>query len=318
MDLRIVGGAKQSDAHKLERLVDLLHHPAIRAAFEARKSGNVLLPDSVDLSSHGPITFSPDTDGILDQGGEGDCEPSSGSACMVTAASAQGSPLPFMPSVLTPYAGARAEERALATPVGQPVPTMRQYGDTGLQTADLVNFYAKYGVTDRLLTPGLVNGLTPDGRFHDVWSASDTGNPALDNVSDEPNMQTLIASGRRLVLGPYSIDLTKGNASDVLAAALAANIPVQMAFFCDQAFQRLQAGQVAAAPNLGDTTGGGHAVFINGYRMLAGSRVFVLVNSWSKGWCAGGTTLVGDAWLGGAWEAWPYALQQGAQQKEAT
>ena len=299
MELRRVGGAKPSHPAKLARRASLVHHPAVSVTLVNHMLGIASLPASFDLSPHGP--------GIFDQGQDGSCVPTSGAGCLYTAFGAQGGPLPWVPSMKVPYGGARARERALATAVGQPVPTMATWGDTGLEVADLIAFYAEYGVTDRLLTSGLVNGLTPDGRFSDLWSQADTGDPAIENINDEPELGLLETSGRKLIVGPYGIDPAASNASDVIAAAIVNGIPVQMAFFCDSAFQALFAGQVAVAPNLSDTKGGGHAVYLNGFQQLAGARVFTLVNSWSKSWCNQGTTLVGSAWLAGAWEAWPYA-----------
>jgi hypothetical protein len=207
------------------------------------------------------------------------------------------------------YAAARARERAAATQVGSPLQPLT---DTGLETADLVAVFSEYGVMDRLSTPGLVGGLTPDGRFSDIWGPQDVSSvsPSVPpNVNDESNLKDLEASGRRLIVGQYGINLSGDNSEDLLAAAIANNIPVQMAFFCDTAFQQLQPGQVAAPPNMNDSNGGGHAVYLSGYQTQTdGSRVFTLSNSWGLGWCNKGTCLVGSAWLKAAWEAWPYAI----------
>lgn len=327
MELRPLRGVIRSSEARLAHRVALASHPLVASVLAAHVAGTAALPDVVD---HGPLAPGQDQGGV-DQGDDGCCVPSSGEGALVTAFAAQGQPLPFVPGIRVSYAGVRALARAHANPLGP----YSALSDSGSEIADLLDFYARYGVVDRLLTPGLVKGLTPDGRFHDAWSAADLADAGITgtaaNLNDECDFGLLLKAARKLVVGPYGVDPAQANVSDILAAALVSGIPSQLAFLCDSVFQGLQAGQVAPAPNTADTTAGGHAVYLNGYLTVTtaalasqykapiGTRLFWLQNSWSTGWCDHGRTLVGPAWLAAAWEAHPIAVvkQFPATMKEA-
>lgn len=280
-DLRSLG-LKRSAPHKLAARVSLAEHPVVRAALAATS-----LPDSVDLAAFEPPVF--------DQGQTGSCTAHATTAGVATSFSAGGKPLGFVPSMDLLYKATRAYERALATPVGSPLPALR---DSGAELADVYTVLGRYGVK------AMAEALTSDGRFSDCEVAT---------VNDEPDVSALIASGQKLVVGPYGVDPSTANVSDVLAAAIVAKIPLGTAEFVDTAFEQLQAGQVAGAPNQSDPNGGGHATLLTGYRPNPSGvgRQFKLRNSWGASWCDEGYVWVSPAWLAAVWELHPLACVLG-------
>jgi hypothetical protein len=116
-------------------------------------------------------------------------------------------------------------------------------------------------------------------------------------------------------MGEYSIPVDS-SAPNLVALCIDSKIPVQVGFFCDSAFESLTPSQVAGAPNQNDPSGGGHAVYLYGYRTNAqGEFEFRLRNSWGNAWCDVGDCWVSTAWLLAAWELFPIAVK--AVTKEA-
>jgi C1A family cysteine protease len=89
---------------------------------------------------------------------------------------------------------------------------------------------------------------------------------------------------------------------------------VQAGFFCDSAFENLTPSEVAGVQNAADPNGGGHAVYLYGYRTnSAGKFEYRLRNSWGIGWCDGGDCWVSEAWLLACWELFPVAVKMVAK-----
>ena len=284
---RFATGARRSHPDKLARATPARLHPAIKARLRA---GTATLPESVDLGSYWPS--------ILDQNAVGACTAHAIACCVTTAMAAAGKPLGFVPSPLCTYAATRAIERAAAIPGG----TLPALSDSGAEIADVIAAVSTYGVRP-------MNAPSPLGFNSDV----DTS-----NVLADPDGFGLEVASEKLLYGPYSVDMTQPNASDVLAAALASNIPIDIAFECDDAFMQLGAGGIAVAPIAGPDDGG-HSVALTGYQPLtaeqaasvgvpAGTRAFWLTNSWGTQWATAGRVLCAPSFVAALWEAWPTAI----------
>lgn len=288
LDLRRLG-LRRSHPAKLARRVALSGHPAVAGLLSGA------LPASADLAEWQPP--------CRDQGRSGSCTRGSTSSAYATAFAAAGSPLGYVPSQRVGYAGTRAIERAAAVPVGQPLPALQ---DTGAELADVFHFDATYGVLPQLVDK------TPDGRLYDLWTDDDTG-PGTGNVNDEPPFAALEQSAARIITGPYAIDPRASNASDLVAGAIAARMPVEIAGFVDTRFEQLGPNDVMGAPDQSDPRGGGHAIYFAAYRTQGSARQFRVQNSWGAGWCAGGSCWVDETFLHALWEIWPIALILGAK-----
>jgi hypothetical protein len=292
-------GVKRTPAELLARRLDVAAtHPDVKARLQAHRVGAVLLPDSCDLAS-----FEPERG---DQGQTPTCFAHSTGWATATAFAAAGAALGWVPSPRVIAQVATALDRATATPVDAPLPTEDDEGGT---IATVVQALSQIGVQP-------MRAPTPDGRYSDVWCDADTGGTPPGNLNDEPKVSDLVASGQRLIVGPYGVDPTTSTASDTLAACLVSGIPIVVTFYCSTAFQLLQAGQVAGAPAT-SLPGGGHATYLSGYQPLtaaqaaalglpAGSRAFWLSNSWGTGWANGGRVLVSAPFIANLWEAWPW------------
>lgn len=267
-------GLKRSHPNKLAARVPLAQHPRVAMLL------STMLPPSASLAADLPPVF--------DQGSTGSCTWHSTPGALVTVYAAADKPLGFIPSMREGYATTRAYERALTTPLGTNLPALT---DSGAEIADVITCLAHYGVEPM--------GPDDGGRLSDIGP---------DNVNAEPDLGGLEISGQKLIVGPYLVDPTSSTASDTLAAAIVVGIPIVIGFFCDTAFENLQAGQVAGAPDQNDPNGGGHAVFLYGYSGTAGSRIFNLRNSWGTSFCDRGDCLVSEAWLNAAWEAFPMVV----------
>ncbi len=279
-------GAKKSHPSKLASKKAGASHPVIAALIAA-----AAIPPSCDLAAFEPPR--------LDQGQTGSCTAHSFSGSTSTACRKAGKAIGFEPSPRETYATTRGIERANSTPVGQPLPLLT---DSGAEPADVFTAGSTFGIAP-------MQGPTPDGRNSDIWSSSDTS-AQPENVNSEPDGNQLQAAGTSIVTGEYAIDPNASNVSDLVAAAIASGFPVYVAFFVDMAFEQLQPGQVAGVPNTNDPNGGGHAVYLSGYKTNAdGSRTFILTNSWGTGWCDNGRCLVSEAWLKATWELYVMDVQ---------
>jgi len=288
-----------------------------RFALAARRSHPDKLAKTQDAASHadiaaqmgvgateasGPlVSCAPPT---LNQGQSGSCTAHSFVAALATRCKYTKQEPSFLASPRECYACTRAWERTAAAPSGP----LTALTDSGAELADVVASVAVFGVSP------IVNPPTPDGRESDIWTDADVQgipNAPPANVNLEPDGQQLEAAAADPLSGAYTIRLTASNAVSVAVAALAAGMPLYVGFFCDTAFQNLQFGQVAAAPDQSDPNGGGHAVFLIDSRpskTVAGTVEFLLDNSWGS-WAGGladndGMVWVSEAFFLAIWEAW--------------
>lgn len=284
-------GAKQSSPEQKAAATPAHLHPKIAARYAAHISGAAPLPLLVDLDTYSPHPR-------LNQNVTSGCVDHAYAAMTTTTLNTYNKGLGFIPSPYNLYSCVRGKERSLAQVVS-PGTVLPKLQDAGSQVATVMWVGANIGVLP-------MRGPTPDGYNSDVWSG---------NVLDEPALQDIEAAGQKLLIGPYIFDLTAPNISDVMAASLAANIAIQIAFECDDAYQELQPGQIAVAP-VDAPDDGGHSVGINGYYTLdtetqgipAGTRIFWTCGSWGDDYDENGRSRVGPAFMGALWEAWAVAI----------
>lgn len=291
MTIRL-GGAKRSTPEKLAAATPLHEHPVVKATLAAHVSGASPLPASIDLSGSAPD--------VLDQGDDGDCTACAIACCLVIAFALAGAPLGFVPSQQLTYSATRELERADVTPPGQKLEPLT---DSGAMIADVVKAVATVGVKPMLVQ------TSPDGRFSDVWGPNDGSAPP--NVNNDADPSDVAEANKNLIDGPHVADLGAPNVEDVLAAALASNIPLDISFFADSTFMQIAPTAVAGAPDESDKRGGGHSVCLVGYRTnAAGEREWLLRNSWSKAWALAGMVWVGPAFRAAIWEVWLIAARK--------
>lgn len=279
-------GANRSHPSKLANKKLASSHPVIANVLAA-----AAIPASVDLSQWEPTR--------LDQGQSGSCTAHSFSGASSTACRKAGAPIEFEPSPRETYATTRGIERAMIAPIAGPLPALV---DSGAEPADVFTAGIQFGICP-------MQGPTPDGRNSDIWTDQDTSSKPA-NVNNEPDGNQLQQAGTTLITGEFMVDPNATNVSDQVAAALASGYPVYTAFFCDSAFEQLQPGQIAHAPNQNDPNGGGHATYLSGYTTNPdGTRTFILTNSWGTSWCDNGRCLVSEAWLKACWELYVMEVQ---------
>jgi hypothetical protein len=265
-------GARRSHPDKLAKAKLGDAHPVIRAALDATP------PPSFSLDAWEPVR--------LDQGPTGSCTAHGAAGAVYTSTNHAGTPLGFLPSPRAIYAATRAEERAATA--GPNATSLPDLTDSGAELADALAVLSGYGVCP-MADP-------VEGRNSDVDQA---------NVTEEPDVDALEDAAMTLVTGAYRIDPVAQNASDQIASAISSGFAIYTGFFVDTAFENLTPTQVAGAPNEADPQGGGHAVYLSGYRTNAmGAREFRLTNSWGAGWCDHGCCYVSEQWAQRAWEMW--------------
>ena len=144
----------------------------------------------------------------------------------------------------------------------------------------------------------MVMPTTPDGRNADIDA---------DNVDTDITIpQRLACIQHECDFGEHLIDLTADGWEDVIVATLtsAHPAPVWPAASVGPLFNALTADGVAT-PESGPGTGG-HAILIVGHRTLDdGSREYLILNSWGKGWANAGTVWASPAFVRACWELRP-------------
>lgn len=224
----------------------------------------------------------------LDQGQTGTCHAHSAAGAIWTERNAAGKPLGFIPSP-------RLIAALTYATVQGPADQRQALQDTGADLNDDAAALRTYGIAP-------MQGPTSDGRNSDVE------NDPPDNSFPEPDASRIVVAGADLITGEYQIPVDS-DAPRLCALALDAGIPIWVGFFCDRAFENLGQNDVAQAPNQSDPNGGGHAVFLSGYRTnQAGELEYLLINSWSNSWCADGTCWTSSAWLLACWSLFPMAI----------
>lgn len=269
-------GLHRSTPHKIRHRLGAELHPQIAAALAAGPKG------SADLRHLFPPVF--------DQSQTETCAEHSFSALCVAAMASAGTPLPFIPSMVSLASTTYADLRAAETLPGQPLPKLV---DTGAELQDVANSAAKWGV-------GPMMGNL-DGRLSDVPNGQENDFP-------EPSPGELQLSAPHVAGGEYAaaIDSTLPL---IVAASLDCGIPLWTGGLVGQAYQQLGPNDVADPTPASDTTAGGHAQGIAGYRIMNGEIQPLIRNSWGPGWSDGGYCWGGGPWLLACWDVWPFPVK---------
>ena len=224
----------------------------------------------------------------LDQGGSGTCHSHSAVGAIWTALMAAGKRPAWVGSPLTLASCTYADVRALQYPAG-PLPPLV---DTGAELQDDADALSRWG-----LAP-MGNQIAGRGGISDVPDDVD-GQPF-----HEPVRAQVELAGKELVSGEYSIAVDQ-SAPNTVALALDAGIPVWLGVFVDTAFERLGPTDIAQPGDQSDPNGGGHALYISGYRTESGILQFRVENSWGSSWADNGAVWASEAWLLSCWNLWP-------------
>lgn len=238
-------------------------------------------PDAVDLRETGCV--SP----VKDQGDTSSCVGHAISSATETAFALAGDPLGWIPSESDIYRGARAVERARATPL---LSALLVLVDDGSRTEDAIAFLAGFGVRPRVLVE------TSDGRNSDAEP---------DTINDELTFGALLEASERLITGPYAIDPGDPDALTLVRRALASSIPVRIDAYVGESFAQWTPSQGPyATPD--HESGGGHAMYLVGYNPDG----FIVRNSWGKWWGDDGDALLSEGFVRSSWALYPWVCRR--------
>lgn len=268
-------GLLPSTPEKVSHRLGAEMHPNIGTALSS-------LRGSADLSKYLPER--------LDQGRTETCHAHSLAVGLYCAFGSLGKPITFTPSPLIIASTTYADVRSANTPLDQPLPVLQ---DTGAELQDDANAVARWGI-------GPI-GPDVEGRRSDCPSTQEPNFP-------EPDVSGLLIAGSDLVGGEYSITID-GNTPAVIAASLDSGIPVWVGGLVGQSYENISSNDVAQPTPLDDTTAGGHAQLIVGYRTAGSSLEFLVVNSWGNYWGFNGTIWASSEWVSALWAAWPLTVK---------
>ena len=240
------------------------------------------LPDSFSQEQHATECFN--------QNKTETCFAAAAAGCVYMACSIAGKTI-FVPSPLVISQGVRALARAQSTPVGTPLPT--PLADNGADDVTTFEWLAQGGVCPMLTQ-------VPEG-YYDA-------NPG--NVTTEPNFANIEASAKKLIVGPYAINMQQAASAlvDACRACIFAGYPVWVSAWCGNAeFNWTPGNGPLGVPD--QSAGGGHATYLSGWEKVNGVYSLLKRGSWGSGYGINGDCLVGSAWLGAAWSLWPVVVE---------
>jgi hypothetical protein len=279
-------GVKRPDPSVLAARIARELHPDHKARLAAHRDGMCPLPDQADNSLQPPTN----------QGGSSACTTHSFVKGLQILTGYYGSM-----RVLYALAGAAEGENPLA--------------DDGRLLVDVLNAAAQQGVAP-------FEGLSPDGRNSDIWTASDVQSQPPNVCIPATDAEIAAGAPHKFDFGGNSIDPQDANVSDLVASCIAAGGVVYFGAQVGQAFMQL-AGMTVAVPDLtaNDPSGGGHALIFVGYITLdaatsaafttafgpgyqPGTRLFKVQNSWGA-WDVNGCCFANLAFVQNTWELHP-------------
>jgi len=221
-------------------------------SFRLAKVSGADLPDAVDLTAFAP---SP-----LDQNRCGSCVGHATAGALATAFARASAPLGFIPSPRSIYQLARCIDRADSSVA---------LTDGGSMPNQAMRSLTEWGIRP-------MQAPSPEGFNSDC-------DPS--NVNNEPTLGELESDATAVVVGQYAID-----SAEQAATAIAEGFPVTVASFVDTAFENIGPDSPPYdMPDESDPNGGGHYIFLVGYRHVNGKLEFLLQNSWgTTQWGSGG------------------------------
>ncbi len=242
-------------------------------SFRLARGAVPALPDSVNLTAFAP---SP-----LDQNGTSSCVGHATAGAIATSFARAGAPLPFVPSPRSIYQLARCIDR-----LDPAVPLV----DEGSMPNQAMRSLTEWGVR-------AMNAPSPEGYNSDCDET---------NVNLEPTLSELEADATTVLIGQYAIE-----SALQAAQAIAAGYAVTVASFVDTAFEELTAqSSPYDMPDETDPNGGGHDVFLVGFRHVAGKLQFLLQNSWGTTWAAGGRCWVTEAFVNQCSDKYAFSVRK--------
>lgn len=224
-----------------------------------------------------------------DQNGVGACVMCGVPYAAATTLAANGTPLPFRPSVWGGYATALGLERARSHPVGK-LPALR---DTGLELATGVRAISQWGVT----------AMGPLREYNGEIVDCDC---TPGNFDDEVDLDTLIEARHKLIVGAYEITAT-GDIDKAIQRSIASRRAVAQGGFISDSFFRYGPGSdPIGAQDFNDPDGGGHCTYITKYkRPPVGDTLYWIRNSWLKrAWGINGCAWVTSKFVQQMWSMW--------------
>jgi hypothetical protein len=241
------------------------------------------LSTSADLTSFAPK--------VLNQGNSETCWAHSASTLLFTRRGFLGeipvlqSPLYFAQCM---YATYRASNNPGALPPLQ---------DQGAQLDDAAKCFARWGSV-RFGTP------QQDGETDVPATADTSGNPLPLPELTIPAVET---GATAPFGGPYDIS-PNDSAIETVCASIQAGNPVWIGALVGEAFQAIQAGEVAEPCPTDDPTAGGHAMSLLGFRTVSGALQVLCRNSWGASWGSGGNVWLSPAFIASAWSLLPFEV----------
>jgi len=228
---------------------------------------------------------------VINQNRVGSCALSATLLAMQTALAAQGDPLGFDPSVRDGYSMALGLDRAEAEPF-TPQDELAPLVDVGTSLYTAVEVIRSWGVARR--------GRTI--KFDGEDTGTDCGE---ENATDEPGLLSVEQASESLIIGAYPLTATGDNLDKQIQLSLDANATVVLGGFVDYAhfLSHFAGDPPIGAQDLSDPWGGGHATFLNGYKLdpVLG-WLYRIQNSHGKTWGYGGRSWVTSAFVRQMWQ----------------
>jgi hypothetical protein len=213
---------------------------------------------STDLSPFAPA--------VMDQGQTGSCTGHGTSGSVYTTCAKAGKPLPFVPSPKGIYDVARCIDRAPNANGSLPALT-----DSGAAPNEVARAITEWGIRP-------TQAPTADGRNSDCDPST---------INDDPTWLDIEQDLKLKLTGEYTINSTGQALIQDVCLALQAGYAIGIAIFVDMVFEDWTPAQAPlGTPNFNDPDGGGHWIYLIGFRTdsKTGKKIFKFRNSWGTSW----------------------------------
>lgn len=263
------GSQTALNAYRFGYRQDPIDHRRIPFALRMMRGGLRVPPSSHSNELNAPP--------VKDQGQTGSCTGHATSGAISLTLRAGGEALPWEPSEAGIYTIARCVSRA--DDVGlEPLPPLT---DDGAEPNEVMRGISEFGVRPS-------RGPTSDGRNSDAELATINAEPRLDELEED---------AIDLLIGEYEIN-NGPSTPGLVKQAIASGFGVCVGFYVDTRFEEYSGAGELGEPDFTDPNGGGHYVYLVGYRTAAdGSLIVHGRNSWGKSWGRFGDFEASQAWL---------------------